>query len=171
MLSFSATQRTCSPQNTPDIRTHTNQAGDGARIDRRGHRTVAAPERLWAPAPGEKSHTTFETRDDHGCLAAPRRTRHQRQLRLALADLTWSGQDSRASCEGPLMIVEQLLVSCGRMSTSERLSQSGRVPCVSGTHLGGLPASIAGEKEQTKQSGRCLSSSDKRRSWTRPRDQ
>lgn len=22
-------------------------------------------------------------------------------LRLALADLTWSGQDSRASCEGP----------------------------------------------------------------------
>lgn len=59
MLSFSATQRTCSPQNTPDIRTHTNQAGDGARIDRRGHRTVAAAERLWAPAPGEKSHTTF----------------------------------------------------------------------------------------------------------------
>lgn len=59
MLSFSATQRTCSPQNTPDIRTHTNQAGDGARIDRRGHRTVAVPERLWAPAPGEKSHTTL----------------------------------------------------------------------------------------------------------------
>lgn len=70
-----------------------------------------------------------------------------------------------------LMIVEQRLVSCGRMSTSERLSQSGRVPCVSGTHLGGLPASIAGEKEQTEQSGRCLSSRDKRRSWTRPRDQ
>lgn len=56
-----------------------------------------------------------------------------------------------------LMIVEQLLVSCGRLSTSERVSQSGRVPCVSGTHLGGLPASMAGEKEQTKQLGRCLS--------------
>lgn len=41
---------------------------------------------------------------------------------------------------------------------------------MSGTHLGGLPASMAGEKEQTKQSGRCLSSRDKRRSWTRPRD-
>lgn len=56
-----------------------------------------------------------------------------------------------------LMIVGQLLVSCGRLSTSERLSQSGRVPCVSGSHLGGLPASMAGEKEQTQQSGRCLS--------------
>lgn len=68
------------------------------------------------------------------------------------------------------MIVEQLLVSCGRLSTSERLSQPGRVPCVSGTHLGGLSASMAEEKEQTKQSGRCLSSRDKKKGAGRGRE-
>lgn len=111
-------------------------------------RTVAAPERLWpldlgkSPIPPSRPGMIMDALRRRGGPGIS--ANFDWLLLTSLGAVRIRAQAVKAL----LMIVEQLLVSCGRLSTSERLSQSGRVPCVSGTHLGGLPASLHGWRER-----------------------